>query len=231
MKKIFLITLLLATFQGIGMAQSKTENNGGEAYGKAYQTYFRAMRYNDMQVAKNAIYDMLASNPQAVNWLDSLAAIYFEYEQYPSSLLVSKDLLRMNSENLNAVRIAAISYEKLGLYSQAVSQYENLFLQTDDVNTLYRIATLQLQLDRNNEALTNCDLLLSKEATVKQNKMVFPLTDKKNQQVSMLAAVYNLKGMVLSAQKKKEEAKAAFQKALEIAPDFQVAKDNLAKVK
>lgn len=229
MRKIFLIALLLLTFQGISMAQNKAEN-GGADFGKAYQTYFRAMRYNDMQVAKNAIYDMLAANPQAVNWLDSLAAIYFEFEQYPSSLLVSKDLLRINSEDMNAVRIAAVSYEKLGLYSQAVSQYENLFLQTDDVNILYRIATLQFQLDRNNEALTNCDLLLTKEA-VKQNKMVFPLTDKKNQQVSMLAAVYNLKGMVLAEQKKKDEAKAAYQKALEIAPDFQVAKDNLSKLK
>jgi tetratricopeptide (TPR) repeat protein len=58
-------------------------------------------------------------------------------------------------------------------------------------------------------------------------KVGFPKADNTNQEVSIKAAALNLKGMVYMYQKNKTEALQAFNQALELVPDFELAKENV----
>ena len=125
-----------------------------------------------------------------------------------------------------ALEMSGVSYEQLGLKDKALVAYESIYLRNNSVYTLYKVAVIQLDLGRHGESITNAGILLDKEET-KETKVSFN-TDNGQQQISLEAAVYNLKGLIESSQENKEAARASFNEALRIEPEFAMAKNNLA---
>ncbi len=191
--------------------------------------YTAALKYNDPIIARMALYNLLAYNPANTAVLDSLALTYIELRQYPSAVLAAQDALKVNPNDRLATEIAAVGFESLGLKDRSISYYETLYLGNNDINVLYKIAFLQLDLQRYNEAITSTDILINDPAATTEN-VVFQKNERQNQQVSMLAAAYRLKAMIYEAQGNTDQAKEQYNKALEIAPDFAVAKVQLEEL-
>jgi tetratricopeptide (TPR) repeat protein len=210
--------------------QTQVENKLSPSAEHAWRKYNVASRWNDLDVAKEALYDLIIEFPKNDSLIFALAIYYYENQKYASSALVGQDLLAREPKNPQILDVVAQSYEGLNLLDRALQYYESLYLATNAVTTLYKMAILQYQLKKYPESLTNIDILLS-NPEVDTLKLVFPDAQKKEKEYAMRVAVLNLKGMVYKDQADKVNAKKYFDEALKIAPDFAFAKENSESLK
>ena len=104
---------------------------------------------------------------------------------------------------------------------------------SSDLNSLlaiYKMAFLQYDLKKYPECVASTDIILSrKEAD--EVTATFPISQDKSKEFKLRVPILNLKGMTAREQGDKVSAKKYFEQALALAPDFQPAKENLAKLK
>lgn len=192
--------------------------------------YAFAQRWGDYDVAKDALYDLISEFPGNDSLVFSLAYFYFENQKYASCAVVCNDLLTRSGKNAAALELSAISYENLSLKDKALQSYESLFLMTNSNSTLYKMASLQYDLKRYGESLTNSDILLSKPQS-DSLKVVFSDTQNNSKEYPLKAALHNLKGLSYKAQGDAVNARKSFEAALKVDPSFEAAKQNLASLK
>lgn len=196
-----------------------------------YKKYITALQWSDYEVAKDALYDLIIENPANDSLIFSLAFYYYENEKFASAVLVSQQLLARNPKNIPALEISAVGYEVMGVPDRSLQNYESLYLLTNNVNTLYKMSFLQYDLKRFTECLATIDILLAKPE-LDALKVTFNDVENKPKEYPMKVSVLNLKGLAVQEQfGDKAAAKKLFEEALAIAPDFIMAKQNLAKVK
>ncbi|MCB0493570.1 MAG: hypothetical protein KDC93_14275 [Cyclobacteriaceae bacterium] len=194
-----------------------------------YKKYALASRWNDAQVAKDALYDMIAINPESDSIIFNLAYFYYENRQYASATLVSQELLARNAKNQDYLELSAASFEALGILDRSLQNYETLYLLTNSTLSLYKIAFMQFDLKRYEESLTNVEILLTKPDLDKYD-IGFNDSSNKQKDFPMKLAILNLKGLNLQAKGDKATAKKIFQDIIKEAPDFQPAITNLAEL-
>jgi tetratricopeptide (TPR) repeat protein len=222
MKNKILIVLFIV-FGTQALAQKSAE------FKRQQYIFDKAVTFNDPVVARTALYNMMALEPNNLDLLDSLAVFYYNYNIHTSAAIVAREAIAINPENELAMEVAAISFENLRMKDRALEEYENLFLINNNVFTLYKTAILQYDLERFEETNTTSDILL-KRKEVETERVIFTKEDKTEFEISIKAAIYNLKGMALKKSNKVEEAKVCFAKAVEIAPEFELAKQNLSDI-
>ena len=189
--------------------------------------YEAALRYSDLSIAKQKLYDLLARNPEDLRYMEALGSLYFEAGQNASAALVAMDILKINDKNVGALEIASYSLEQLGAFDRALPYYESLHLLTGDNFSLYKSAYLQYSVKRYAEALNSLAMLM--KSAKEDEKIGFAVSETESQQVNMKSASFILQGLVYLEQASKSEAKAAFTEALALEPTFTQAKENLAK--
>lgn len=192
--------------------------------------YAFAQRWGDYDVAKDALYDLIAEYPGNDSLVFSLAYFYYENQKYASCAVVCNDLLARNNKNAAALELSAFSYENLNIKDRALQSYESLFLMTNSNSTLYKMASLQYDLKRYGESLTNSDILLGKPQA-DSLKVVFNDAGNNPKEYPLKAALHNLKGLSYKAQGDTAKARKSFEDALKIDPAFEAAKQNLASLK
>ena len=192
--------------------------------------YAAAVQWNDYDVAKDALYDLIIRNPQNDSLIFDLAVFYYQNRKAASAVLVSNELLARNPKNTTALEINASGLEELGVLDKAIQKYESLYLLTSNMGVMYKMAFLQYRLKRYGEASTSADILLSNK-DIDTNKVAFNTADGKQKDYAMKVAVLNLKGMLALDQGDKVNGKKFFEQALAAAPDFVLAKEGLAKCK
>lgn len=225
---------LLLTFVALSVisnAQEAEENtNQKSAIYWLYDAHYRmAIQYNDFAEAKSALYNLILLAPQNDSIRYNLAYIYFDTGQYPSTILACKDILAINPNHAGALELSGVSFENLGLKDKALPNYEKLYMLTSNLNSLYKMAFLQYDLKKYAESGVNIDLLLEK-AEIEKANVVFSDENNNSKEYPMKVAVLNLKGLVNKEVGNKEIAKQAFEAALAISPDFQLAKENLKEL-
>lgn len=241
---IFLVFLVLLADLGWSQTQKPTkvetkqqpkqepqEQKPGILTEHFYKKYMTALQWNDYDVAKDALYDLIIENPKNDSLISNLAYLYFESEKYVPATLVSQELLARNPKNLPALEMSAVGYEVMGVKDRSLQNYESLYLLSNQFNYLYKMSFLQYDLKRYAECLASVDILLANKE-VEAAKVVFNDATNTPKEYSMRLAVLNLKGMaILEHLGDKAAAKAVFEEILAAAPDFVPAKQNMAKVK
>lgn len=222
------LAMLVMIFSSASAQENKVQDS--PLYKMYQMKYVFAKKYNDGEVAKNALYSMISMDPGNDSIKMVLCYYYFQKNQFASSLFVSADLLARYPDNVDALKINAMSYENLGVRDKAIEAYESLYLKNNDVSVLYQTSVLQFELARYTECNTNLDIII-KNPQAKALKLKFAKNDKEQQEISMEAAAYNVKGMVEKQQGNKEQATQYFNKALELEPEFVLAKQNLDDLK
>jgi tetratricopeptide (TPR) repeat protein len=144
-----------------------------------------------------------------------------------SAALVALDILQVNEKSIGSLEIAAFSLEQLGALDRALPHFERLFLLTGDNFSLYKSAFIQYNLKKYQEALNSVNML--SKNTKPDDKIGFPISQTETQEIGMKAAALNLKGMIYLDQGSKAEAKLAFEEAIQLEPNFNLAKENLKK--
>lgn len=224
-QKAFLSGLaILLAFSFDLNAQDSTTNEA--AIERAKQKYNRSIKYNDFAIAKDAIYDLIVLEPNNSSYLDSLAYMYFEFSQYASAALVSRDALKRNPNNQMLLQIGAKSLDQLGALEQALKMYQRLYNISDDGFVLYEIIQKQYDLKQYDDAMINSELLLGKRIVDGSN--VYAKDEAGNEiEVPFKAVIKNLQGMIARAQGNEESAKKYFNSALSLAPNYALPKENL----
>ncbi|MGM0581328.1 MAG: tetratricopeptide repeat protein [Bacteroidota bacterium] len=224
----FLIAVVLAflSFNFDSIAQNEEINENEEAIEMAKEKYNKSIRYNDYQVAKSAIYDLMALEPNNNSYLDSLAYMYFEFNQYASAALVGRDALKKNPNNQNIMQISAKSLDQLGATDQALKMYQKLYNASDDAFALFEVIQKQYTMEKYDDAMINTELLLGKRAV--DGSRVYAEDEEGNEiEVPFKAVIKNLQGMIARGQGDEESAKKYFNSALSLAPNYALPKENL----
>lgn len=193
---------------------------------RAKQKYSRSIKYNDFAVAKDAIYDLLILEPNNTSYLDSLAYMYFEFNQFASAALVGRDALKNKPNNQMMLQISAKSLGQLGALDQSLKMYQKLYTISDDPYVLFEVIQKQYDLKKYDDAMINSELLLGKR--VVEGSRVYAEDKEGNEiEVPFKAVIKNLQGMIARAQGNEESAKKYFNSALSLAPNYALAKENL----
>lgn len=235
LKSASLILLLVGLVSGLHAQETqKTEEQKTMSAQQVLSAHYAgvyqmAIRYNDYGMAKNALYNLYVENPQNDSILYSLSALYLQSGQFASAAISAQDVLSMRPKHTAAMEIMAVAYENLGLKDKALDGYESLYLQTDDYQTLYKIAFLQYELGRLQESKTNIDILLGKKEA-EDLDVVFDVGNQQQKEFPIKVALLNLKGLIAKDEGDKASAKKFFNEALTISPDFPFAKENLQNI-
>ncbi len=191
--------------------------------------YNTATVFNDPVIARMALYNLLAENPSNPALYDSLAILYYQYNQNASAALVAQQALQINPQDLFATEIAASSLDKLGAKDRSLNFYEKIYLANGDINTLYKIAFLQFELDRFTESETSLDIIIG-DPEAETITIVFPTTDRTGQEITLKASANRVKAMILEEKGETEAAKAKYLEVLEMQPGFQVVQQQLREM-
>ncbi len=217
-------TTIAQTADSVARLDPKLKKNLNTADQAAYQL---AMRYNDVSAAKNSLYHLIVRNPDDIRYVEMLGTVYYEAGQSMSAALVSMDVLKVNDKSITSLEIAAYSLEQVGALEKSLPYFESLYLLSGDNFSLYKTGFIQYSLKKYPEALNSMNILVKNAKP--DDKVGFPKSQTETQEVSMKAAALNLKGMIYLDQGSKIEAKAAFEEAISLDPDFDLAKENLTK--
>lgn len=218
--------LILFSFLGY----SQTEKNHSTTDWIAYEM---AMKNEDFVVAKTLLYQLIAKNPNNLHLQDSLATLYFRTKDYVQCVKIGKPALERDTNNVKLTSILAVSYQVLKQYKEALDLYFVLYEMTYEMEHLYQISALQYELKLTNDCLETCEKLIHNGRSPLTQLQLFFLDDngtKSAQNVTLDAIAYNLKGVINKEQSNIEDAMRNFEKALELAPDFRLAKGNLASL-
>lgn len=236
MKQFTAIFCLLVLICGPGFGQRNKNANesitdvatsSNDSYTNQEKIYKMAMGYNDLEVATKALYEMIVLQPENVFLHDSLAILYFSRGYYLECALVSKEIIEVNPENNTILEILALSEDALGLTKEALAHYEKLFQNTGQLFYQYQVVSLQYKLKRYGECSLVVEELLANPNTEKETISI-SYQKGQSQQVSMKAAILNLKGVIALELANKALAKKCFEEAVALAPEFLLPANNLA---
>ena len=190
------------------------------------QIYQKAILYNDFAVATDAMYHLIALQPDQAPLKDTLAALYFQRGAWPQVVLLTTELLETNKENIGALELRAVANQSIGRAKESLEDYETLYKASKNPYHLYEIASLQLGMKRFGECELSVRELLS-DVSIKDKTIAISVQDGRSQEVPLAAAAMNLNGVLDLEQGKKDSAKGHFGNAIKVFPEFLLAKNNL----
>jgi tetratricopeptide (TPR) repeat protein len=236
MKYLSIPFVLLVCFSGFAQkgnkgvtppAVAKTDTAAMIAYYESM--YAEALKFNDFQVATNAMYAILAYHPSDIGIKDTLARLYFTRGMSVQAVLVGMEVVEAQPNNLAVLEVVAASQENLGLNKEALETYEKLLTQTKTNYYRYQVASLQYKLARLGECKTNLEALLNLEG-VDTDKITMTYGQAGSQEVSIKAAATNMLGVLALDLKQPDTAKQLFEAAIKLEPDFVLPKANLEQM-
>jgi tetratricopeptide (TPR) repeat protein len=218
----------------ITSAQSKTKNTATPIENKQVSqpgnmdeaVYAKAISFGDYEVARVALFKMVVRYPDSLNYLDSLVTLYFSLGQMPQCILAGLQYIQRDTNNLSVMEMVALSYGQLSKNKEALEMYERMYRKTGNIYYAYQTAVQQFYLKRIGECNQMIDLILAdpKAAT---EKITINIDQTTQQQVPVKAAALNMRGIIYKEMNMPDKAKAAFEEALVVMPDFALAKGNL----
>lgn len=222
-----MIKKLLLTFCVLGILGTLTTKAQGSSdpFDVQMRVYKGALKNYDLQAATIALYNMIAIKPERADLNDSLALLYFAGERYAQAYLIGEEILKKDGSRKDMLELVAVSKQNLGLIKEALADYEKLYAADKSIYYLYQMATLQYQLKRFGECIASLDKIIGDPASAQQKVNI--LVQGGSQDVPMKAAALNVKGICALEMNQEEIAKDNFTKALEVSPEFVLAKGNL----
>lgn len=214
---IYIFTFVLATS---AIAQS-TSTTAFEL-----QKLNQAKSYGDENMVVASMYNLIALEGPQSTYKDSLAQVYFNKRSYVSCFLVINDILKTKPNNLELLEMKAVSLESMGAVDKAKESYEELLSISKNSFHAYKLASLQFRMEQNEEAyatVKKAAMLSGSEGL----KITFQVNKNYNQNVDLKAAIAYLEGLIAQSLDKDDQAKLNFEKAIQLFPEFVLAKSKL----
>jgi len=195
----------------------------------SWKVYNNAMSMGDLDVAKSALYQLLASIPGNVALYDSLAHVYFIDGDYPRALMAA-ERANLKSDNIPLREIRAYAARNTGDLKTALPEFEALYKEKNNPEYGYQVAAIRFNMKRLGECMEMISSIIENPES-KTKKVIISTEDGQSQEVSYRAAALNMKGVLFQEMGKEENAKAAFEESLKEEPAFKLAASNLDNLK
>ena len=195
------------------------------------QMYKQSIDSEDYATAARILEHLLASDSSTQNshWQDSLAYVYLKMENYGACEAVCTKLLQKDSFKVAVIEMLALSLHNQGKIAQAAQAYQRLVPKSRNVHHAYTLAHLQFELNQLPSALSTIQFAFSLSSLPSDWVEVY-MQENKCQRVPVEAALAYLKGLILgelNPVQNRQLAKEAYEQAIQVAPDFLMAKKNL----
>lgn len=232
MRKYGLILPLVIIFSS-AFAQTKTKGPSPAAESRKtviqnfdLQLYNKAISFGDYEVARIALFNMIIKHPDSLNFLDSLVTMYFSLGQMPQCIFAGNQYLLRDTNNLSVMEMVALSYSQLSKNKEALAIYEKMFQKTGNIYYAYQTAVQQYYLKRIGECNQMIDIIINDPKST-TDKIAINVDQATQQQVPLKAAALNMRGIIFKELSMVDRARASFEEALKIMPDFALAKGNI----
>lgn len=192
------------------------------------RVYVQAKQLGDIPTAVTALHYLLAEDPQNHMVKDSLADLYVRLQNYGAAKQLCEEVRWDHPDDLFALNTLASIYLSEENYKEALGCYEGLGKNTQMPFFTYQVAVVRFQLERYGECKAAIEKLI--KLPTDQEIFIRIFSGKTQQTVPIQAAAYNLRGNLELKLGQKEQAKSDFEKALELYPEFELAKGNLKQM-
>jgi len=231
--KTNIVILSFLLFIVSASAQTKTKTASPDTESKNISTgdfdlqlYRKAITFGDYEVAKSALFNMIVKHPDSLNYLDSLVTLYFSLGQLPQCVFSGNEFLKKDTSSLSVREMVALSYSQLGKNKEALDIYEKMFHSTGNIYYAYQTAVQQYYLKRIGECNQMIDIII-KDPKSETDKIAISIDQSTQQQVPLKAAALNMRGIIFKELSMNDKAKESFEQALQVMPDFSLAKGNI----
>ena len=188
--------------------------------------YAQSIKYGDFSSASVAVFGILANDTANLGWKDTLAILFFARQAYSQALEIGKEVYSKQPDNTRILELIAVSEENLGDSKDALGYYEQLYAKTKDLYHLYQIISLQYELKRLAECSSNINDMVADPRSAKE-EITLSIGQNQQQKVFYKAAALNIRGVMARELKQDDVAEQSFTQALQVNPDFALAKANL----
>lgn len=214
-----------------GMLASCTpQQNPAQQVELQKKIFKEAVKYTDFPVARTALYNIIALSPKDSVYVDSLFYFYANTRSFPQAVFLGNDLIAKDPNDTTVRELLAISKQAVGLLKESLEDYEILFNKTQKPTYLYQMASLQYTMKRVEECSRSINQLLGLPG-IETEKVEIQYGQNQAQMVPIKAAAFNILGVLARDVNQDETAVSAFQKAIEVFPDFELAKGNLQVIR
>lgn len=189
------------------------------------RVYARASALQDYQSAIYALHQMLLDDPENSFLQDSLAYMYARTGNTTSCLAWCDQCLQKRPNSLFILNLSSTLLESTGQFKKALSRLETLHQNTGSNYYRYKISSLQYELGRYGESLVNIESMLQDSSTLPE--LIMMSWDDSSTEVPMRAALLNLRGNLELQVNQEGKARKSFRKALKMAPDFALPRNNI----
>lgn len=230
MRNIITVLIGMVIFHAASFAQKGNNQTGNpEKGGHVEKAYYLAVDYNDFAAATTFLIQRIAREPENHSLEDSLCFLYFNRGMFAQTRATALNIRKRDDSNQEILEVLAIAEDKLGLAADAIQHYEKLAEMSGKPYYLYQAAVLQYGMKRIGECEANLQkVILHPDAS--KDFTIIGLENGMQQKVSLPAAAFNVLGVLRLEANDEASAMAFFNKALEISPEFQLAKNNVAAV-
>lgn len=205
-------------------------------------SYSLASQYDDVVAAASLAYQLTIAAPEeAGRWKEELAKIHFATRRHASCLKILEDLKTNHGsgEDAEVLEMQALCHEALGQKEAAYDCWALVWHRSGSARHAIRVAGIHFELGQYEQANDVVEDGLAAD-DVETAVVKLPMNRDEMQVVPASAALYNLGGLIALQRSRPdveggkptqagiEAARTYLRKALEIAPEFEIAKRNLA---
>jgi tetratricopeptide (TPR) repeat protein len=198
---------------------------GGIDMEQEWQLYKKAKARNDFSTAAFAVNRILLADESQEFAYDSLATLYYVAGMDRSAAITAdQGLEKHESETL--IEISANARKNLGDTPGSLQAFLRLLeMRPGDLLVPYEIAFAYINMEQYDQAMRYIDLVVAHDQAATTNMTEF--VNKGQQQVPFKAVALNMRGFVHMQNQRYQEAADAYQGALQVFPDYQLAQNNL----
>jgi tetratricopeptide (TPR) repeat protein len=235
MKKNFnplCMLLMVGSFGMVNFAQAQKSDSIALAGKKqeVMDVYHRAIQYNDLSSASYALTSYLNAGGDPT-YLDTLAVVYYNMNNFSGAYKLANEQYTKDAKNVTALTLLADISGRSGETKTSLEWYEKLVVLNPAPYNYYQLASKQFVLERKLECRQSLEKVVADSAQASKEPVSLEVSNGYFEQVPVLAAAYNMLGVLAFNDKKNDEAKALYNKALAIAPKFVIAQQNLDGLK
>jgi tetratricopeptide (TPR) repeat protein len=198
------------------------------------ETAYRMARNNgDFVAATHFAYQILAHDTMNVDWKDTLAGLYYQRNAWLQTETFAAAVLNSRpNDTLNLYRVAQ-ARQNLGKNDLALADYTRYYEMRPSTSILYQIAVLHFMSNQKQKAFETAQRILQDANSQREGVVINfeqPAGTPRVQMVPTRSAALNLAGVILLEAEQKDQAKIAFQNALQSYPEFVLAYNNLRTI-
>jgi tetratricopeptide (TPR) repeat protein len=222
-QRIFLVFALFGTILASAQKADTTKQN------EYLSLYRRALNYNDLGSAAYAVGAYL-HHGGAANFNDTLALIYYNMNNLGGAYKLAGEINEKDPKNATALTLLADISGRAGEVKKSLEWYEKLIEVSPSPYNQYQLATKQFLLERNLECKQSLQKVIADSAQAKEQMVRLDIGEGYGEDVPVLAAAMNMMGAIAYKEKDNALAKDWYQKAVNVFPQFVIAKQNLEEL-